>query len=248
LRRCWGGFPSSGAFFDPPFDKWRVCDSLCLSHMTPVSVQSLSEALHWRYATKKFDPAKKIPAETWSALEEALVLAPSSYGLQPWKFVVVDDAATKKMLSSAAHGQHQPVDCSHFVVFAARKNLGATDVDRFIERVAEVRSVSTESLKGYADHIKVSADHAHKAGILDAWMARQVYIALGQFMTSAALLGVDACPMEGIEAPKFDEILGLSVMGYGALCACAAGYRAADDKYAVAAKVRFKAQDVILHI
>ena len=94
--------------------------------------------------------------------------------------------------------------------------------------------------------MKGSTEHARKAGTLDAWMSRQVYIALGEFMTSAALLGVDACPMEGIEAHKFDEILGLSALGYGALCACAAGYRAADDKYAAAPKVRFKAQDVIL--
>ncbi len=79
-------------------------------------------------------------------------------------------------------------------------------------------------------------------------MARQVYIALGEFMTSAALLGVDACPMEGIDPPKFDEILGLAAKGYNALCACAAGYRAADDKYAVSPKVRFKAQDVIVHV
>ena len=220
---------------------------MCPSSMTPVSAHSLLEALHWRYATKKFDPAKKIPADVWSVLEDALVLAPSSYGLQPWKFIVVDDAPTRHKLSSAAHGQRQPVDCSHFVVFSVRKDLGPADVDRYIQRIAEVRSVSPESLKGYSDHIKGSADHARKAGILDPWMARQVYIALGQFMTSAALLGVDACPMEGIEAPKFDEILGLAQLGFNSLCACAAGYRAADDKYASAPKVRFKAEDVVLH-
>jgi nitroreductase len=216
--------------------------------MTPISANSITEALHWRYATKKFDSARKIPAPTWEALEQALVLAPSSYGLQPWKFIVVQDPATREKLSAAAHGQRQPVDCSHFVVFSAHKNLDAAHVDRHIQRVAEVRAVSLESLKGYADLMKGSADQARKAGFLDAWMARQVYIALGVFMTSAALLGVDACPMEGIEAPKFDEILGLSALGYGALCACAAGYRAADDKYAAAHKVRFKAQDVIVHV
>jgi nitroreductase len=216
--------------------------------MTPISANSITEALHWRYATKKFDPARKIPAATWEVLEQALVLAPSSYGLQPWKFIVVEDPATREKLSAAAHGQRQPVDCSHFVVFSVRKNLDAAYVDRHIQRVAEVRAVSAESLKGHADMMKGSAEQARKAGFLDAWMARQVYIALGMFMTSAALLGVDACPMEGIEAPKFDEILGLSALGYGALCACAAGYRAADDKYGAAPKVRFKAQDVIVHV
>jgi nitroreductase len=215
-------------------------------HSVPAS--SVIEALHWRYATKKFDPHRAIPADTWSALEEALVLAPSSYGLQPWKFFVVRDASTRTRLSAASHGQRQPIDCSHFVVFACRKDLGAGDVDRFIARIAEVRGVEADSLKGYGDLMKSSADNARKAGNLDAWMGRQVYIALGQFMTSAALLGVDTCPMEGIEPPLYDEILGLSALGYSALCACAAGYRAADDKYAGIPKVRFKAQDVIRHV
>jgi len=214
--------------------------------MTPVSTQTITEALRWRYATKKFDAARKIPAETWSALEEALILAPSSYGLQPWKFVVVEDTATREKLSAASHGQRQPVDASHFVVFAAKKNLDAAHVDRHVRRSAEVRGVAVETLKGFGDLMKSSTEQARKAGYLDAWMGRQVYIALGEFMTAAALLGIDACPMEGIEAPKFDEILGLTALGYGALCACAAGYRAADDKYADAPKVRFRPEDVII--
>jgi nitroreductase len=92
-----------------------------------------------------------------------------------------------------------------------------------------------------------AADRARTAGQLDGWMSRQVYIALGQFMASAALLGIDTCPMEGLESPKYDEILGLGVQGFGTLCACAAGYREADDKYASAKKVRFKASEVIAH-
>jgi len=216
--------------------------------MTPIPTQTVTEALHWRYATKKFDPAKKIPAPTWAALEQALVLSPSSFGLQPWKFVVVEDKATREKLSAAAHGQRQPVDCSHFVVFAGRTNLSSKDVDSYVARIAEVRGVSKDSLKGYGDVMKGSAEQMRTGGHLDAWAARQVYIALGEFMTSAALLGVDACPMEGIEPPKFNEILGLAAMGYNALCACAAGYRAADDKYAGAPKVRFNAQDVIIHV
>jgi nitroreductase len=215
--------------------------------MTPISADSITEALHWRYATKKFDASRKIPAATWAVLEQSLVLAPSTYGLQPWKFAVVRSQEVKEKLSAAAHGQRQPADCSHFVAFSVRKDLGGADVDPDKIRIAEVRGVPTESLKGYAEHMKGGTDQARKAGTLDAWMSRQVYIALGEFMTSAALLGVDACPMEGIDGPKFDEILGLAQLGYNSLCACAAGYRAADDKYASAPKVRFKAEDVILH-
>jgi nitroreductase len=216
--------------------------------ITPIPERTVTDALHWRYATKKFDAARKIPGATWAALEEALVLSPSTFGIQPWKFVVVTDHATREKLSAAAHGQRQPIDCSHFVVFTVRKNYSVADIDRYWTRAAEVRGVPKESLKNYADIIMGSLEHARKAGHLDAWMSRQVYIALGVFMASAALLGVDVCPMEGIEPAKFDEILGLTALGYTALCCGAAGYRAADDKYATAPKVRFKAEDVIIHV
>jgi nitroreductase len=216
--------------------------------MTTIPSATLLGALHWRYATKKFDPAKKIPAETWSALESALVLSPSSYGLQPWKFIVVQDPALRAKLSAAAYGQTQPVDASHFVVFTLRKNLGAADVDRYIERMVAVRGGSKEALQGYRDLMVGSADRAREAGRLDTWMGHQVYIALGQFMASAALLGVDTCPMEGLDAAKFDAILGLAPQGLATLCACPAGYRAADDKYAAAPKVRFAPGEVISHV
>jgi nitroreductase len=216
--------------------------------ITPISAKTLSEALHWRYATKKFDSTRTIPDATWAALEEALVLSPSTFGLQPWKFVVVRDRAAREKLSAAAHGQHQPLDCSHFVVFAGRKGLGAADVDHYVARISQVRGVAVESLKGYGDIMKHSTEHARSAGYLDSWMARQVYIALGNFMTSAALLGVDACPMEGIEPAKFDEILGLAAKGYGALCACAAGYRSSEDRYSGTPKVRFDPKEVVIHV
>lgn len=216
--------------------------------MTHLPTKTLTEALHWRYATKKFDPSAKIPAATWAALEEALVLAPSSFGLQPWKFVIVQDGATREKLSAAAWGQRQPVDCSHFVVFTARKNYDGADLERFINRSAEVRRVSHESLKGYAKVISGSLERARSGGALDSWMGRQVYIALGEFMTAAALLRVDTCPMEGLDPAKYDEILGLGSQGYGTLCACAAGYRASDDRYASEPKVRFKDSEVLVHI
>src|SRR5579859_5001506 len=121
------------------FDKTGFFASFLANIMKPIPTGTLLEALNWRYATKKFDPAKKIPADLWAALEQALILAPSSYGLQPWKFVVVQDAVLRQKLSAASWGQTQPVDCSHYVVFAVRKDLDATHVDRFIDRTVEVR-------------------------------------------------------------------------------------------------------------
>jgi nitroreductase len=216
--------------------------------MTTVPSQTLIDALNWRYATKKFDAARKIPAATWKALEESLVLTPSSYGLQPWKFLVIDDAATRAKLSAAAWGQTQPVDASHFVVFAGRVGYSNQDLEHFIQHTAAVRKVAPESLAGYRKVIQGSIDGARTSGSLDGWMAKQSYIALGQFMASCALLGVDTCPMEGLDPAKFDEILGLAAKGYHTLCACAAGYRAADDKYATTPKVRFPASEVLSHV
>jgi nitroreductase len=140
------------------------------------------------------------------------------------------------------------MECSHLVVIAGRKNYNEADLAHFIARVAEVRGTTPEALKGYSDVITGSLVRARSAGFLDTWMAKQSYIALGQFMTAAALLGIDTCPMEGIEPAKFDEILGLTALGYTTLCAAPAGYRAADDKYASQPKVRFKADEVILHV
>src|SRR5687768_10320229 len=177
---------------------------------TPIPSSQLVEALNWRYATKKFDPAKKIPAETWHALEQSLVLAPSSIGLQPWKFFVVTDPAVKTQLQGASYRQAQIADCSHLVAIAVRRGIDATHVDQHIARMVEVLGVTVESLAKFRTMTMRNLDSAREKGTLDAWQEHQVFIALGQFMASAALLGVDTCPMEGIEPAKYDDILGLA--------------------------------------
>ena len=216
--------------------------------MNPVSSDTLLAALHWRYAVKKFDPAKKISAADWTVLEQALVLSPSSDGLQTWKFIIVTDPAMKARLKPAAWDQSQVTDCSHFVVFTVRKDLGADHVDRHINRMAEVRGVTPESLGKFRQMVTGNLDKARAEARLDTWQSHQVYIALGQFMASAAVIGVDTCPMEGFEPEKFDEILALKGTGYASVVCCAAGYRAADDKYATTKKVRFKPEDVLVRI
>jgi nitroreductase len=213
--------------------------------MKPISTPDLLDALTWRYATKKFDPSKVISAETWSALEDALVLTPSSYGLQPWKFVVVSSPELKEKLKPFSWNQAQVTDCSHYVVFTIKKNLTATDVDRFVERTAEVRSVPVESIAGYRNMMVSDVVNGARSFNVNEWATRQAYIALGNFMTSAALVGVDTCPMEGIEPVNYDKTLNLAEAGYATVVACAAGYRAEDDKYAELAKVRFARSEMI---
>ena len=215
--------------------------------MTTVPESLVTQQMKWRYATKKFDAAKRIAPPTWAALEEALVLSPSSFGLQPWKFMVITDPALKAKLRPASWNQSQIEDCSHLVVFLVRKDLGLPEIELFVDRMAEVRGVTRESLEGYRGFMVGALAEGPGAKKINEWAARQVYIALGTFMTAAAMLGVDTCPMEGLDPVKYDELLGLEGSGWATLCACPAGYRAADDKYAVLPKVRFRTEDLIDH-
>jgi nitroreductase len=216
--------------------------------MNTIDCNQLIGQLNWRYATKQFDPQRKISPEEWTALEEALVLTPSSYGLQPWKFVVVADPAVRERLVPASWGQRQVADASHFVVFAIKKNLSEQDVDDHLGRIAEVRGVPRESLGQYRDMMVGSIVKGRDEKRRNDWASHQVYIALGSFLTSAALLGIDACPMEGIEPAKYDEILGLNKKGLSSVVAAAAGYRAATDRYSLAKKVRFSRDQVLLRV
>ncbi|MCR9247980.1 MAG: NAD(P)H-dependent oxidoreductase [bacterium] len=210
--------------------------------MTPTDV---TQQLGWRYATKQFDPARAIPDEHWTALENALVTSPSSFGLQPWKFVVVDDPELRGQLRTASWNQSQITDAARLVVFLGKRTIETTDIDRFLNRTAEVRGTPIESLDGYRKMLVGFVKNGWAAKDLAGWNARQVYIALGQFMTTAAMLGVDTCPMEGIDMARYDELLGLEGSDYTTLVACTAGYRHADDKYGNAPKVRYAADELI---
>lgn len=216
--------------------------------MATLNATEILEQLNWRYATKEFDPSKKIPAETIEALEEALVLTPSSFGLQPWKFFVVETQSVKDRFPAVSWNQQQPKDCSHLVVLASQVGYKRENVGQFVARMAEVRGVSEESLAGYEGFAGGFVDQASDQGWIDAWAQKQVYIALGQLMFAAAALGVDACPMEGIDAKAYDKILGIEGSGYSTVVACPLGYRSESDKYATTAKVRFKKSELLKRV
>ncbi len=215
---------------------------------TTISSKQLIEQLHWRYATKQFDTQRKIHPEDWSALEESLVLAPSSGGLQPWGFVVVTDPALREKLLPASFGQNQVVEASHLVVFAAKTHFGEADVDAHLTRTAEVRSIPIESLTAFRGMLVGGIINSMDETTRQAWAARQATIALGGLLTSATLLGIDACPMEGFEPAKYNAILGLEEKGLTAVVICALGYRAETDKYAALPKVRFPKEKVLFHL
>lgn len=212
-----------------------------------LSKDTLLDSLRWRYATKKFDSSRKISAETWDAIEESLVLTPSSFGLQPWKFLVITDPGVRANLSPESWGQTQVTEASHFVVLAARTDLQPKDIEEWIARMVEVQGSTQEILaplkgiiEGFAQGMSHEARHA--------WNVRQTYIALGQLMAAAAVLGIDSCPMEGLSPAGYDKVLGLEGTGYGTVMACALGYRAEDDRFASIPKARFERSRVITHI
>jgi nitroreductase len=213
--------------------------------MSQLNPQQLVQALEWRYATKVFDATKKIPADVWSALEKTLILTPSSYGLQPYQFLIIQDPAKRGALLPHSWGQKQVVDCSQFVVFTARTDMQEADVTKLIQRVSSVRGVPPETLNFFRDMMLGDVVNGVRGKTAHEWATRQTYIALGNLMTAAAVLGVDACPMEGLVPAEYDKVLGLNGSGYATVVACALGYRAAGDKYASLAKVRYPAQDLV---
>jgi nitroreductase len=213
-----------------------------------ISPEQLLGRLQWRYATKQFDATRKIAPRVWSALEDTLVLSPSSGGLQPWKFIVVEDPAMRERLLPASFGQPQVIDASHLVVFTAKQNLGVADVDAHIQRTAEIRGVTVESLAPFRNMLVGGIVEAMDQGALRAWAGRQVGIALGNLLTSAAMLGIDACPMEGFSPVEYNRILGLEEKGLSAIALCTLGYRSNADAYATLPKVRFPNADVLVHI
>lgn len=215
--------------------------------MTSIVPSQLLQQLQWRYATKQFDPTCSIPPDAWTALEQSLVLAPSSYGLQPWQFLVVRNPDLRRELRAASWNQSQVVDASHFVVLAVRTQIDQAFVQSFMARIAEVRGLQPEALAGYRRVIENNVlsldEHARRN-----WASRQVYLALGSLLASAAMLGIDACPLEGLDQIAYDRILNLESRGLNTVVACALGYRAATDSYADLPKVRFPQEKVVQNL
>ncbi len=213
--------------------------------MSVLSAEDVLSQLEWRYAVKKFD-GRTISEQNWHSLERSLILSASSYGVQPWKFIVVTNPALRAQLQLASWNQVQVTTCSHLVVFAIKEQVDEAYIDRYIARMAHVRNVSIEALMGLKQMIMRMLN---TPGFdVDEWSTRQVYLALGTFLSTAALMGIDTCPMEGIAPARYDELLGLTGSGYRTVVAATAGYRAADDKYAQLPKVRFEARDVVTRI
>lgn len=218
--------------------------------MTAATPEALIQRLSWRYAVKKFDATRKLPDATIKTLERALLLSPSSYGLQPWRFYFIDSPATRASLREASWNQPQITDASHMIVFARKLEVTVADVDAYVKRTVEIRKAPAEALSDYRAMMisSVTNPSTLPGGSMEAWTRSQVYIALGVLLASAAMLGVDACPMEGFDPAAYDSILGLRAAGYAATVVATLGHRAADDWLAPLPKVRAEQSDIVRHV
>lgn len=212
--------------------------------MNPITPIDLTAALQWRYATKAFNANQKIETATFDALLEALRLSPSSFGLQPWKFIVVENTDLRDQLRAQSWNQPQVTDASHLIVFAAKEVISSSDIHDWINCLALTQHTPIDQLAPLQGMIQqftnaMSIDEMHQ------WNIHQLYIALGQLMTSAAVLGIDTCPLEGISPVGYDQILKLEGSGYSTKVACALGFRSEHDKYATAPKARFALEKIV---
>lgn len=201
--------------------------------------KEILEALQWRYAVKGFDATKKVSDEDFETIIESARLAPSSIGLEPWKFFVIENTEVRAALREAGYGQPQITDASHLIVLAHRTDAAALPKE-LVARTAIAQGVTEEALAG----LQQMAEGATGRPAPEAWLSAQTYIPLGMMLETAALLGVDTCPMEGFDKQKVDEILDLASQNLASTSILAVGYRG-EDKYAHTPKTRRAVSDVV---
>ena len=205
--------------------------------------EKIVKALEWRYAVQVFDQAKKVSEADLKTILEAGRLTPSSYGIEAWKFIVVENPEVRAKLREAGYGQPKISEASHLVVIARRTDIRENISKERIERTVSTLKVEPAVLDGLKNMIDGTiAGKSDEA--LNAWETAQTYISLGSMITAASLLGVDSAPMEGFQPDKFDEILGLKEKNLTATVILALGYRG-EDEAAKRQKVRRSFEDVV---
>ena len=204
-------------------------------------MSTILENLNWRYATKKYDATRKISESDLNTLKEAVRLSASSYGLQPYKVIIVDTPEVREKLKAVAWNQTQITDASHLFIFANDLNAGTESVAAYIMNISETRGIPLEALGGLEDMIN-GAITSRSEESKNIWTSKQTYIALGNLLAAAAELKIDATPMEGFDPAAFNEILGLDKLGLNAAVIATVGYRHEEDDTQHYKKVR-KSQD-----
>jgi len=205
------------------------------------------ESLNWRYATKKFDASKKVSNEQLETILEATRLSASSYGLQPYHIFIITNSEIREKLKPVSWGQSQITDASHLIVFASKTTFDNNLIDEYVSTIANTRELPVESLKGYSDFMKSKLVPLPDA-VKENWASKQIYIALGNLLSAAAVIEVDTCPIEGLEPAAYDEILGLSGKNLTTIVAAAIGFRSDEDSTQHYKKVRQSKEKIFTHL
>jgi nitroreductase / dihydropteridine reductase len=222
--------------------------------MNITSTTQILEALNWRYAVKSFDTTKKLSQEQINFVKEAMRLSPSSYGIQAWKFVEIKTLELRQQIKEIGWHQGQYTEASNLFAFCSYINPVSKAeelVDIYVKEIADQRGVTMESLEGYKEMMYNAMKNGNTSGdpeFSPYWLQNQLYLALGQTMTSCALAGIDTCAMEGFDIAKANEILGLTKLGLKVNSFLAVGFRSEEDKYATTKKVRNSVDKVFLEV
>ncbi len=189
---------------------------------------SIINNLNWRYATKRYDSEKKIPRETIDLLQEALRLAPTSYGLQPIKFLFIENTGIREKLFEYSYNQRSITDASHLIVIAAHKEIEAQEIDKYMLNTASTRGLSIDQLSGYSDFLKrtIGTQTPEQKAV---WAQKQAYITLGVLIDTCAQLRIDATPIEGFDTREYDRILNLDERGLSSTLVIPIGFRHPED-------------------
>lgn len=208
-------------------------------------MKNILDALNWRYATKGFDANKKVTEKDLETIQEAFRLTASSYGLQPWKLVVVENNELRQKLVEHSWGQRQVVDASHLLVLCRPSKFSMSHIDTYLDSICKIRGTSRSDLEWFENMMKGTLGSFDETSI-NTWMEKQVYIALWNMMTVCAEMEIDSCPMEWFVRAKYDEILWLTDLGLSSVVLLPIWYRSEKDHYATTPKVRFDEKDLIV--
>ena len=200
-------------------------------------MKKIIEDLKWRYATKKYDPSKKLTEEQVVTIKESLRLTPTAYGLQALKFLMIETPEIREEIKGIAFGQAQVVDASHLIVICSHTHIDESYIDAYAQRVARHRNTPEDKLIQFSEFLKKNLLHLEQEKV-EPWNDHQAYIALGQLLHTCASMRVDATPMEGFDAAKLDELLQLKEKGLKSVLLCPVGFRSEEDAYQHLAKVR----------
>lgn len=213
----------------------------------------LIEGLNWRYATKAFDPSRKVSSEDLEALLESMRLAPSSFGLQPWKFIVVSDPSLKQKLMEVSWSQQQVVQAPYVIAICTPVQITREHVSSYMACIEKAQPAKNPDEKHRQEARLASFQKRIEEFISEmgdgerrAWAKRQAYIAMGFLLYSCAQMRIDSCPMEGFEKEKAEQVLGLPGLGLELVSIVPIGYRSDSDSYARSQKARFSKSEVVM--